>query len=59
MDASHPVRTLLRVLDFLQQGPPAEFARGSVETILEWAVQNWEAARLRGIHTLPAPGKNG
>ncbi len=58
IDASRPVTTLLRALDFLQQDPPAEFARDSVETILEWAVQNWDATRLQGIHTLPAPGKN-
>lgn len=54
VDASHPVTTLLRVLDFLQQEPPAEFARGSVETVLEWAVTHWDASKLQGIRTLYA-----
>lgn len=54
VDTSHPVTTLLRVLDFLQQEPPAEFARGSVVTVLEWAVTHWTASELRGIRTLYA-----
>jgi len=54
VDSSHAVTTLLCVLDFLQQRPPADLAGGDVRTVLDWAVENWDATRLRGIHTLPA-----
>ena len=54
VDSSHAVTTLLRVLDFLQQRAPADLAGSDVETVLDWAVENWDATRLRGIHTLPA-----
>jgi glutamyl-Q tRNA(Asp) synthetase len=54
VDSSHAVPTLLRVLDFLQQRPPANLAGSDVRTVLDWAVENWDATRLRGIHTLPA-----
>jgi glutamyl-Q tRNA(Asp) synthetase len=54
VDSSHAVATLLRVLDFLQQRPPADLAGSEVGTVLDWAVENWDATRLRGIHTLPA-----
>jgi glutamyl-Q tRNA(Asp) synthetase len=59
VDSSHAVTTLLRVLDFLQQRPPADLARSDVRTVLGWAVENWDATRLRGIHTLPAHDSNG
>ncbi len=55
IDVSRPVTTLLHVLEFLRQPPPAEFARSDVGTVLEWAVAHWDAAALRGIHTRPAP----
>jgi glutamyl-Q tRNA(Asp) synthetase len=58
VDASRPVTTLLRILDLLQQEPPAEFARGDVKSVLEWAVENWHAAKLRGIRTLLAHARN-
>ncbi len=54
VDVLHPVASLLRVLDFLQQRPPAELAGGNVRTVLDWAIQNWNAEKLLGIKTLPA-----
>ena len=54
VDETHPVRTLLRVLDFLQQQPPAELVGCDVGTVLDWAIRNWDAGKLRGIQTLPA-----
>ena len=54
VDETHPVKTLLRVLDFLQQRPPAELADGDVKGLLEWAIQNWDAAKLQGARALPA-----
>ncbi|ADE11202.1 tRNA glutamyl-Q(34) synthetase GluQRS [Sideroxydans lithotrophicus] len=53
VDASAPLATMLQVLEFLQQQPPAELSRTDVSTALEWAILNWDASRLRGIRTLP------
>jgi glutamyl-Q tRNA(Asp) synthetase len=55
VDVSNPAITLLRVLEFLQQAPPADLARSDVKTIWEWAIKNWNATKLRRIQTLPAP----
>ncbi|MDO8990351.1 MAG: tRNA glutamyl-Q(34) synthetase GluQRS [Sideroxyarcus sp.] len=54
VDAAHPARTLMHVLDFLQQRPPAELANYDTKAVLDWAVANWDAAKMRGIRTLPA-----
>lgn len=54
VDVSHPVATLTRVLDFLQQRPPENTAASSVTTLLDWAITHWDAEKLRGRHTLPA-----
>lgn len=54
IDASQPVATLLRVLDFLRQEPPDKLAMGDVGTVLGWAVQNWQPQRLAGRLSLPA-----
>jgi glutamyl-Q tRNA(Asp) synthetase len=54
VDASHPVKTLLRVLEFLQQHTPAELADYDVKTVLDWAIENWDATKMRGIKTLAA-----
>ncbi len=59
VDTTRPVKTLLHVLAFLRQMPPAEFARGDVKSILEWAVLNWDTTGLRGVHTLPAHMQRG
>jgi glutamyl-Q tRNA(Asp) synthetase len=54
VDESHPVRTLLHVLDFLRQEPPVELIERNIESVLKWAIQNWNAAKLQGARTLPA-----
>ncbi len=59
VDASQPAATLFGILRFLRQQPPADLAGGSVRTMLEWAIRNWDATKLRGIHTLPAHTENG
>jgi glutamyl-Q tRNA(Asp) synthetase len=53
VDASQPVATLLRVLDFLRQEPPDELLNSDVGTVLGWAVRNWRAEKLVGITTQP------
>ncbi len=45
--------TLLHVLRFLRQHPPAELRGEAVENILHWAAGNWRPEVLRGIRTLP------
>lgn len=52
VDSSRPVAELLRALNFLQQQPPADLDKGDVKTVLGWAVQNWDARKMRGIRTL-------
>jgi glutamyl-Q tRNA(Asp) synthetase len=55
VDASQPAATLLRVLDFLQQPPQAQLADSDAKTVLDWALENWNVMKLRGIRTLPTP----
>ncbi len=57
--ASCPAATLVSVLNFLRQRPPADLAAGTARTVLDWAIENWDATRLRGIHTLPALAEDG
>jgi len=52
VDVSQPAATLIRVLDFLQQQPPAELAKRDVRTVLDWAVKHWDAKKLQGMKTL-------
>jgi glutamyl-Q tRNA(Asp) synthetase len=56
VDVSQPVSTLLRVLDFLKQQPPAELSDSDVSTLLAWAVRNWDAEKIQGIKTLSYAG---
>ncbi|MDP2806078.1 MAG: tRNA glutamyl-Q(34) synthetase GluQRS [Gallionellaceae bacterium] len=55
VDASQPSATLLNVLKFLLQKPPADLAKSDLKTILEWAIQNWDATKLRGMSFAPSP----
>jgi glutamyl-Q tRNA(Asp) synthetase len=50
------VATLISVLEFLRQQPPAELRQGSVEEVLKWAVAHWQPGRMKGCRQLPAPG---
>ena len=54
VNSSQAVATLLRVLNFLQQQPPAELADCNIRTVLDWAILNWDASKLIGIQILPA-----
>ncbi|MDH4216161.1 MAG: tRNA glutamyl-Q(34) synthetase GluQRS [Gallionella sp.] len=49
------ISTLLAVLQFLQQQPPAVLRLGSVEEVLTWAIINWQPERMKGCNQLPAP----
>jgi len=48
------VATLIAVLKFLRQQPPAELRQGRVEEVLKWAVENWQPEKMRGCRQLPA-----
>jgi len=54
VDASQPVKTLLRVLEFLRQEPPAKQAGSNIRTLLDWAIRNWQPQRVAGSLMLPA-----
>lgn len=43
------VATLLQVLTFLQQNPPAELARSDLATLWNWAIAHWNTKNLAGI----------
>jgi glutamyl-Q tRNA(Asp) synthetase len=55
VNTAQPVAMLLRVLDYLRQQPPAALTDGDVGSVLAWSVQHWDAEKLRGIRSLPAP----
>lgn len=54
VDSSQPVATLLRVLKFLRQNPPAALDGEDLPVIWRWAITNWRSENLGGIKTLPA-----
>jgi glutamyl-Q tRNA(Asp) synthetase len=47
--------TLISVLNFLQQQPPAELADCDVNTVLDWAIQHWDGKKLIGFQSLTSP----
>ncbi|MDD5383839.1 MAG: tRNA glutamyl-Q(34) synthetase GluQRS [Gallionella sp.] len=48
------IATLIAVLEFLLQQPPAELRQGNVEEVLKWAVANWQPEVLAGQSHIPA-----
>ncbi|HEU0233882.1 MAG TPA: tRNA glutamyl-Q(34) synthetase GluQRS [Gallionella sp.] len=48
------IATLMEVLEFMRQQPPAELQQGNVEEILKWAVVNWQPEVLVGQSHIPA-----
>jgi len=52
--ADNVVVTLMEVLEFLYQQPPAELRQGSIEEVLGWAAAHWRLDRLNGCRQLPA-----
>jgi glutamyl-Q tRNA(Asp) synthetase len=55
VDAAHPVRALAAALRFLGQGPPAGLARASLRDFWDWALENWNLARVPRVRSAPAP----
>ncbi len=48
------VATLLAVLEFLRQQPPAELREGRVGEVLAWAVEHWQPERMNGCRQFSA-----
>lgn len=53
VNALRPAETLLHVLKFLQQHPPARLADYDAKAVLDWAIENWNTTKIQGIRTLP------
>ena len=46
IDAARPLPALVAALEFLGQRPPADLARASVQTLWQWALENWRLAKV-------------
>jgi glutamyl-Q tRNA(Asp) synthetase len=55
----HAAATLVSVLSFLRQQPPAGLRRARVEEVLKWAVANWQPEQARGCRQSPALTRDG
>lgn len=51
IETAAPAAVLYAALDFLAQSPPPELRRANAQSLLDWAVQNWQPQRLRGRKT--------
>jgi len=52
--ADNAVVTLIGILTFLRQQPPAELCQGNIDEVLRWAIANWQPNNLRDCRALPA-----
>ena len=57
VDQSNPRHVLFKLLELLQQSPPAELADCSLTEMLDWGVTHWKPASLSNIETI-CPGSN-
>jgi len=55
VDPARPLPTLLAVLRFLGQAPPACLDDASVEELWRWAIANWRLDSVPRVRTLPGP----
>ncbi|MFW1677224.1 tRNA glutamyl-Q(34) synthetase GluQRS [Pontibacter sp. JAM-7] len=51
LDITQPSQQLFRALQQLHQSPPEELQRADVNTLISWAIQNWQC------HNIPATEK--
>ncbi|MGZ8242018.1 tRNA glutamyl-Q(34) synthetase GluQRS [Methylomagnum sp.] len=54
-----PGGVLFRLLNLLNQHPPAELATAPAPEILAWAVEHWDLARLQGMDHIPVEATAG
>ena len=45
-NTNNPAQTLIKALSFLGHYPPMEFESADTETILQWAIQNWDIKNI-------------
>jgi glutamyl-Q tRNA(Asp) synthetase len=55
LDPSIAGPQLYEALVILRQEPPAALESEPAPSIVQWACQNWQSARLRGVREVPAP----
>jgi glutamyl-Q tRNA(Asp) synthetase len=56
VDPREAAPTLVRILDWLQQAPPAGLALESPTAVLAWALAHWRPERLVGRASVPISG---
>lgn len=52
IDAEPEAPLLFRALQFLQQDPPRELRRTSVQEVLTWAIAHWSVSPMRGMQAI-------
>ncbi|MDH3288047.1 MAG: tRNA glutamyl-Q(34) synthetase GluQRS [Betaproteobacteria bacterium] len=55
VNPAHPVPALAAALTFLGQCPPTELGRESLTEFWDWALKNWDLARVPRVRTAPVP----
>ncbi len=45
-------RSLVEALSALQQQPPPELSRSTLQTIWSWAIENWRLGKISGLKTI-------
>lgn len=55
VDSASPVPSLAAALAFLGQSPPSGLARASLTEFWDWALENWNLARVPRVRTAPVP----
>jgi glutamyl-Q tRNA(Asp) synthetase len=48
-DTGNPGNILFRLLELLNQSPPAELKTATAEEILTWAIEHWDLSRLKKL----------
>jgi glutamyl-Q tRNA(Asp) synthetase len=51
--SDNPVRVLYQALARLQQEPDPQLLQADLDSLLDWALQHWQPARLTGLRALP------
>jgi hypothetical protein len=46
---------VVAVLEFLQQAPPPELGRASLDEVWAWAREHWQPSRFSGMRSGAAP----
>jgi glutamyl-Q tRNA(Asp) synthetase len=58
VDDETPVENLYRCLTFLAQAPPQNLLRADLDTIWQWAAENWDPTALTGLRKKIADGSD-